>query len=213
MSIGPPIPEIQHFQNLTLKIQGQGHSSGSQIRYKILSTHVPFVPFRSALPFLGYSYFKIWHWKFIVYVMGEVTTWVQHSVDSYPFRSMSIGHPITELFDLENQGSRSWWGHTHTVQSHNVGLTSYRFTPLSFHVKRASHSWVTTLSKFDLENQGQMTVMLHKYRCIQFHRTLNGINPSSGFWDMGSAKSGPSAAWLDTFLAHGQAHMEMGKLS
>ena len=21
----PPIPEIQHFQNLTLKIQGQGH--------------------------------------------------------------------------------------------------------------------------------------------------------------------------------------------
>ena len=25
MSIGPPIPEIQHFQNLTLKIQGQGH--------------------------------------------------------------------------------------------------------------------------------------------------------------------------------------------
>ena len=25
MSIGPSIPEIQHFQNLTLKIQGQGH--------------------------------------------------------------------------------------------------------------------------------------------------------------------------------------------
>ena len=25
MSIGPPIPEIQYFQNLTSKIKGQGH--------------------------------------------------------------------------------------------------------------------------------------------------------------------------------------------
>ena len=25
ISIGPPIPEIQHFQNLTLIIQDQGH--------------------------------------------------------------------------------------------------------------------------------------------------------------------------------------------
>ena len=42
--------------------------------------------------------------------------------------------------------------------------------------------------------QGQMTMMLHNYRSRQSHRTLNGINPSSGFRDMGSAKSGPSAA-------------------
>ena len=29
---------------------------------------------------------------------------------------------------------------------------------------------------------------------------------------MGSAKSGPSAAWFDKFLAHEQAHMgQMGK--
>ena len=29
---------------------------------------------------------------------------------------------------------------------------------------------------------------------------------------MGSEKSGPSAAWFDKFLAHGQAHMgKMGK--
>ena len=34
-----------------------------------------------------------------------------------------------------------------TVQSHNVGLTSYRLTSLSFHVKRASHCWVTTFLK------------------------------------------------------------------
>ena len=41
-----------------------------------------------------------------------------------------------------------------TVQTHKVCLTSYRLTSLSFHVNQASHSWVTTFSKFDLENQG-----------------------------------------------------------
>ena len=40
-----------------------------------------------------------------------------------------------------------------TVQSHNVGVTSYRLTSLSFHVNRPSHSWDIAFSKFDLENQ------------------------------------------------------------
>ena len=71
MSIGPPIPDIQYFQNFTMKIQGHGHSSRSESRYNTLSTHVPFVPCWSALLFLGYSYFKIWRWKFKVKVMGE----------------------------------------------------------------------------------------------------------------------------------------------
>ena len=63
-----------------------------------------------------------------------------------------------------------------------------------------------------IQGQGQMTMMLHNYRSGQFHRTSNGINPYRGFRDMGSAKSCPSAAWFDKFLAHGQAHMgQMGK--
>ena len=63
-----------------------------------------------------------------------------------------------------------------------------------------------------IQGQGQMTEMLHNYRSRQFHRTFNGTNPSSGFRDMGSTKSGPSAAWFDKFLAHGQAHVgQMGK--
>ena len=160
MSIGPPIPEIQHFQSLTLKIQGQGHSSRSQSRYNILSTHIPFVPCQSALPFLGCSYFKIWHWKFKVKVISEVKVkvamWVQHSVDSHPFRSMSMEHPIPELqlFKIWPWKSRVKVMGEVTLQSHNVGLTSYWLTPLSFNVNRASHSWVMTFSKFDLENQG-----------------------------------------------------------
>ena len=35
-------------------------------------------------------------------------------------------------------------------------------------------------------------MVLHKYRSRQFHRTSNGINPSSSFRDMRSAKSGPN---------------------
>ena len=58
-----------------------------------------------------------------------------------------------------------------------------------------------------IKGQSQMTLMLHNYRS----RTSNGINPSSGFKDMGSAKSGPSAAWFDKLLARGQTHMgQMG---
>ena len=159
-----------------LKIQGQGHSSKSQSRYSTLSTHIPFIPCWSALPFLGYSYFKIWHWKFKVKVMGEVE-----------------------------------------VESHNMGPTFSWLTSFSFHVNWPSHSWEIAFSKFDLENWGsrsndhdvaQLQVLLSR----QFHRTSNGINPSSGFKDMGSTKSGPSGAWFDKFLAHEQAHIgQMGK--
>ena len=34
---------------------------------------------------------------------------------------------------------------------------------------------------------GQMTMTVHNYRPRQFHRTLNGENPSRGYRDMGSA--------------------------
>ena len=138
-----------------------------------------------------------------------------------------------------------------TVQSHNVGLTSYRLTSLSFPVNRPSHSWDTVFSKFDLGNQGSrsndhdvtqlqvwtipenfewyrsiqgfqrygfrkvwskccliwqvfgpwaspyganglITITVHNYRSRQVHETLYGVNPSSGFRDMCSAKSGPN---------------------
>ena len=116
MLIGPPIPEMQLFKKLTLKIQVQGHrwgqSSKSQCESNILSTHNPFVPCQSGIPLLSYDFFKIWPLNSRVKVIDEVT-----------------------------------------VQSHNVGITSYRLTFLSFHVNRPSHSWDTAFSKFDLENQ------------------------------------------------------------
>ena len=156
MSIWHPIAELQLFQNLTLKFKGQGHGKGhsskSQCGSSILSTHIPFIPCQSALPFLRYSIFKICQGsRSRVRSQFKVTMWVQHPIDSHPFCSMSIGPPIPEIQHFQN-------------------LT------------------------LKIKGQGQMTLMLHNYRSRQFHRTSNGITPSSGFKDMGSAKSGPSAA-------------------
>ena len=113
--VKPPIVELQQFPYFTLKIQGQGHEWGqslkSQCESNILSTHIPFVPFQWAIPFLRYDFFRIRPWKSKVKVMVEVK-----------------------------------------VQSHKVGVTSYRLTSLLFHVNRPSHSWDTAFSKFDLEN-------------------------------------------------------------
>ena len=131
MSIGPSIPEIQHFQNLTSKIQGrQGHGWGecwkSQSGCNILSIHIAFVPCQSALPFLRYSIFKIWPWKSKVKVMGEVDI-ESHKVDVTSYRlaslsSMSIGHPFPEIrlfqnFTLKIQGQGHGWGERWQSQS------------------------------------------------------------------------------------------------
>ena len=67
MSIGLPIPEIQIFQNFTLKIQGQSHGWGnarSHSASNILLTQILFIPScQMALAFLRYGYFKIGPWK------------------------------------------------------------------------------------------------------------------------------------------------------
>ena len=53
---------IQHFQNLTLKIKGQGHGWGhtlkSQWGSNILPTHIPFLPCQSGIPFVSYDFFQ-----------------------------------------------------------------------------------------------------------------------------------------------------------
>ena len=56
---------------------------------------------------------------------------------------------------------------------------------------------------------------LHNYRSRQAHETLNGVNPSSSFRDMRSAKSGPNlwqiwqvfGPWASPYGANG--HMTM----
>ena len=56
---------------------------------------------------------------------------------------------------------------------------------------------------------------LHNYRSRQVHETSNGVNPSSGFRDMRSAKSGPNLSqiwqffglWASPYGANGQMTM------
>ena len=60
--------------------------------------------------------------------------------------------------------------------------------------------------------EDEMTMMLHNYRSRRFHKTSNGINPSSGFRDMASTKSGPSAASFEKLWAMGKPIWgQMGK--
>ena len=74
VSIGAPIPEIQLFQNLTLKSHGPacGHSSGSHCLLSYQSIYFLFLSHQSALPFLRYSYLKILPWKSTVKIMAKV---------------------------------------------------------------------------------------------------------------------------------------------
>ena len=47
----------------------------------------------------------------------------------------------------------------------------------------------------------QITMTVHNYKTRWVHKTLNGINPSSGFRDLLSAKSGPN---LTSFWSMGK---------
>ena len=119
--VKPPIPELQQFQYFTLKIQGQGHGWGqslkSQCESNILSTHIPFVPCQSAIPFLRYDFFKIWPLKSKVKVMEKVNIESHnmgptfYRLTSLPFhvnRPSHSWHKTFSKFDLENPRSRSW---------------------------------------------------------------------------------------------------------
>ena len=218
----------KHFQNLTLKIQGQGHSSRSKSMYSYgqkacitpyrlisLSFHVdrPSHSWVTAISKFDVENSRSRSW---VRSKLKVTTRVQHSVDSHPFHSMSIGHPIPQLRLFQNltlkiKGQGHGWGHSTKSQCGSCILSTH----ISFVQCQSALPFLIQHFRYltlKIQGQGQMTMVLHNYRSRQFHRTSNGINPSSGFRDMGSAKSGPNAAWFDKFLTHGQAHMgQMGK--
>ena len=148
MSIHPLIPMIELFRNLTFKIQGQSHRSRSHNRYTILSPHIPFIPCWSALPFLRCSYLKNWPSKSKVkpsrsWVTSKfkVTMWVQHPIDSHPFRSMSIWHPIAELRLFQNLTLKSTHIPFVPCQS-GIPFVSYDFFKnLTLKIKGQGHGW------------------------------------------------------------------------
>ena len=132
----PSHSEIQLFQNLTMKIHGQGHvcgqSSRSHLTFKIQrSSSNPLVTFEAWIsvdmfvfvswqldPFwLRYRKFHIWPWKFKVKVMARVKPdghiWALEFnwYVSFLFHGnrATFGWDIgNSIFDLENSRSRSW---------------------------------------------------------------------------------------------------------
>ena len=84
------LPAKENLQKLTLKIQGQCHSSRSQSRYNALSTHISVVPSRSALPFLRYSHLKNWPKK----IQGQGHGWGQSSKSRHGSNIQSTHNPF-----------------------------------------------------------------------------------------------------------------------
>ena len=165
MSITRNILGIQLFQNLTLKIQGQGHKWGqswkSQRGSDIRVDSHPFHSMWIGHPIPELQLFQNLSLK--IKGQGHASGHTSKSQcepkilsTHIPFVPCQLGIPF-----LSYNSFKIWpWklsvkvmGEV-TLQSHNVGLTSYRLTSLSFHVNRASHSSVMTFSKFDLENLG-----------------------------------------------------------
>ena len=152
MSIGPPILEVQHFQNLTLKIRGQGHgwrhSLKSQCGSNILSTHIPFVPCQSGIPFLSYVFFQ----NLTLKIKGQGHGWGHSSKSQCGPKILSTHIPFVpcqsalpflrySIFKIWPWKSRVKVMGEVTIQSHNVGLAYYRLTSHSFHANLPSHSW------------------------------------------------------------------------
>ena len=124
---------------------------------------------------------------------------------------MSIWHPIPELQLFQNLTSKiksqgHWWNHSSKSQCGPNILSTHPFHSMSTGppIPKIQHFPNLTLK---IQGQGQMSMTLHNCRSRQFHRTSNGINPSSGFREMSSTKSSPSAAKFDKFWAHGQAYL------
>ena len=137
-----------------------GQSSSSHNRFNTLLTHSPFIPYQSEPSHswdTAISKFDIENSRSRSWVRSKmkVTTWVQHSGDSHPFRSMSIEHPIPELWLFQNlnlkiKGQGHGWGHSWKSQcGSNILLTHISFVPCQ---SALTHSWDTAFSKLDLEN-------------------------------------------------------------
>ena len=63
-----------------------------------------------------------------------------------------------------------------------MGLTFSQLISLSFHVNRASNSWVTTFPKFDLENQGSRSWVRSKLKVTTWVQHPVDSHPFPSMW-------------------------------
>ena len=183
-------------KNLTLKIRGQGHGWGKSLVTTWVQHPMDSHPFMSINPLIP-----------MIELFQNLTFKIQgqsHSSRSInmctilsphiPFIPCWSALPFLRCSYLKNWPWKSKvkvMGDVQ-VQSHNVSLTSYWLTSFLFHVNLASHCWVTTFSKFDLEIQGsrswmrsQLKVTSYRLTSLSFH-----VNRPSHSWDTAFSKSG-----------------------
>ena len=171
MSIHPLICIIELFKSLTFKIQGQSHSWRSHNR----NNHpIDLYLFHSMLmgpPILERQLFK----KLTLKIQGQGHGWFQSSKSQcesnilathIPFIPCQSGIPLLnyDFIKIWPWKSKVKVKGEVTVQSHNVGLASYRLTSLSFHVNRPYHSRDTAFSKFDLENPSSRSCVRSQFK-------------------------------------------------
>ena len=191
MWIGHPIPELRLFQNLSLKIKGQGHEWGHTSKLKlgsnILSTDIRFTPCQSALPFLRYRIFKIWPWN-----QG----------------SSSKDHDVAQLQVQTIPWNFEWYKSIQWFQRYGFRKVWLKCCLIWL----VFGPWASPYGQ-----NGQITMTGHNYRSGQVHETLNGVNPSSRSRDLRSAKSGPNLCqiwqvfgpWASPYGTNGQMTMTM----
>ena len=122
----PENPKIQCQVMVEVKVQD------CMVGPTLYLTHISFVQCWSTLPFLRYSFFKIWRSRSWMRSKFQATKWVRLLIDSNPFHSRSIGHPIPgiQLFQYLNLKVQ---GQGHSSRSHSgsdillTHITSFHF--------------------------------------------------------------------------------------
>ena len=196
MSIGPSIPEIQNFQNLTLKIQGEDEMTMMLHNYRSRQFHItsnginPSSGFRDMAstnsgPSVG-SFDKIWLGK-PIWGNGQITTTVHNYKSRQVHKTLSGLNPSSGFRDLRSA----------SLAQFVPNLTSFWSMGKPI---RGKWPWqcTTTVCEWVSEWMNLTAFLGTADRSRQFHRTSNGENSSSSYRDMGSASLAPT--WTKTTI-------------
>ena len=170
MPIGPPIPEITHFQNLTSKIQGQGQMSMMLHNYMSRQFHRTTNDINPSSSF-RYRFRKVWPKCCLIWqVFGPWTS---------PYGAN--GQITMIAHNYKTRQVHKTWNGLNPYSSFR-DMRSAKSGPYLWQISQVFSPWANQYG-----TNGQMTMPVNNYRPRQFHRTSNGENPSSGYRYMGSA--------------------------
>ena len=172
MSIIPSIPEILHFQNLTLKIQGQGQMTMILHNYRSRQFHRTSNGINQSIHRSHrYGFRKVWPkccliWQVFGPWANPYGAYGQTTMTLHNYRSRQVHETLNGV----------------NPYSSFRDMHSSKFGPNLLQIWQIFGPWASPYGA-----NGQMTMTVHNYRTGQFHRTSNGENLSSGYRDMGSA--------------------------